>query len=425
MRLLLIITIILSHCGPLFAQDYSFEIPEKEEEEKTLEWSGSLDGKYFAFHSRQTSPFYRLQLFNQDDISEYLSQYRLELYLNGDYQTKDMGFHLKTHSSYYNDSDANFDLLEAYGNINLSLSSFIQTGKKMYNWGKGYAFNPVGYVNPFKDPENPELAQAGLLSVNFEKIKSFNLEFLKTTTFTAVIIPPVEQINKRYAEIENTDIAAKLYFLLWDIDLDIMGYYSKIEASKIGADFATNIRENIEVHGELSYFRDNPKNAIVNDNLSTTLQDGYSYLLGLRYLNRWRTTIIAEYYHNDNGLTKTEYKNYTDFLQHSIDSADGDVIKQALGYNRVYFKGNTLMQNYFYLKITQPEPFNWLYFTPSIFTIYNLNDKSFLLAIQLIYKPVTNFEFTFLPTFLIGDEDTEFGGKQIQRKIELRMKVHF
>ena len=25
----------------------------------------------------------------------------------------------------------------------------------MYNWGKGYAFNPVGYVNPFKDPENP------------------------------------------------------------------------------------------------------------------------------------------------------------------------------------------------------------------------------------------------------------------------------
>ena len=94
-------------------------------------------------------------------------------------------------------------------------------------------------------------------------------------------------------------------------------------------------------------------------------------------------------------------------------------------YNRTYFKSNTLMQNYFYLKITQPEPFNWLYFTPSIFTICNLNDKSFLLAIQLIYKPVTNFEFTFLPTLLIGVEDTEFGGKQIQQKIEMRMKVHF
>jgi len=295
----------------------------------------------------------------------------------------------------------------------------------MYNWGKGYAFNPVGYVNPFKDPENPELAQAGLLSVNFEKIKSFNSEVLKTATFTVVIIPPVEQINKRYAEIENTDIAAKLYFLLWDIDLDIMGYYSKIEASEIGVDFATNIRENIEVHGELSYFRDNPKNTIISNNLSTTLEDGYSYLLGLRYLNRWRTTIIAEYYHDGNGLTKTEDKNYADFLQNSIDSADSDAIKRALEYNRTYFKGTTLMQNYFYLKVTQPEPFNWLYFTPSFFTIYNLNDKSFLLGIQLAYNPITNFEFTFLPTFLIGDEDTEFGGKQNQQKIELRMKVHF
>jgi len=295
----------------------------------------------------------------------------------------------------------------------------------MYNWGKGYAFNPVGYVNPLKDPENPELAQAGLLSVNFEKIKSFNSEFLKTTTFTAIIIPPVERINKRYAEIENTNIAAKIYFLLWDIDFDIMGYYSKIDSSKIGADFAANVRENIEIHGELSYFRDNPKNIIVSNNLSAAFQDGYSYLLGLRYLNQWRTTIIAEYYHNGNGLTKTEYKNYLDFLQNSIDIADSDAIKRAMGYNRTYFKSNTLMKNYFYLKITQPEPFNWLYFTPSIFTICNLNDKSFLLAIHLIYKPVTNFEFTFLPTFLIGDEDTEFGSKQIQQKIEVRMKVHF
>ena len=211
MKFLFLIALILGSASFLSAQDYSFEIPVGEEDNK-LEWSGNFDGKYSVFHTRDTSPLYRLQFFGQDDLSNYLSQYRLELYLNSDCQTKNVGFHLKTHATYYNDSPADFNLFEAYGNLNLSFNTFIQAGKKMYSWGKGYAFNPVGYVNPFKDPENPELAQAGLLSLNFETIKSFQSDILKTAAFTVVAIPPVEQINNRYAEIENTGISAKSYF---------------------------------------------------------------------------------------------------------------------------------------------------------------------------------------------------------------------
>ena len=413
--------ILFCFTGFAFGQDYSFDIPE----EKKLEFSGNLDGKYFILHSQQSSPLYQLQFFDQGDVSDYLSQYRLELYLNGDYQTKDIGFHLKTHATYYSDSQASFDLFEAYGNLNLSFNSFVQAGKKMYSWGKGYAFNPVGYVNPFKDPENPELAQAGLLSVNFETIKSFQSNILKTFAFIGVVIPPIEQINNRYAEIKNTDIALKSYFLLWDIDIDLMGYYSKVNPSRIGADFSTNLKENIEVHGEVSYFNDTPKNTIANDTLFRTQMDGYAYLLGLRYLNRWNTTIIAEYYHNDAGLRKNEYANYTNFLRSSVNNGNEAAIRRALGYSQTYFKGSTLMQDYFYLKIIQPEPFDWLYFTPSLFTIYNLNDHSFLLAAPLSYKPVINFEFMFWPTFLIGDEGTEFGSKQVQQRLELWMRIYF
>jgi hypothetical protein len=423
MRLLLIIAVALVPYGLLFADDYSFEIPEDEEEEESkLEWSGNLDERYFIFHADQSSPFYQLQFSGKEDLPEYFSQYRLELYLDADYQTKDIGFYLKTHSTYYNDSERSFDLLAAYGNVNLSLTSFIQAGKRMYSWGKGYAFNPVGYVNPFKDPENPELAQAGLLSVNFEKIKSFNSDLLKTIALTAIVIPPEEILNNRYGEVENTDFAAKAYFLLWDIDIDVMGRYSKVNTSSIGADFAANIKENIEVHGELSYFKDTPKNTTAENALLTTMEDGCSYLLGLRYLNQWQTTVIAEYYHNDAGLTADEYKSYVDFLQNSINAHE---TAQALKYSRTYFKESNLMQNYLYLKVIQPEPLGLLYFTPSLFTIYNLSDNSFLLAVPIIYKPFTNFEFTFWPTFLVGDEHTEFGGRQFQQKYELRMKVHF
>ena len=423
MRLIIVIAIAIIPCGILLSSDYSFEIPEKEEEEKgKLEWGGNLDERYFVLHSDQNSPLYQLQFFDEEEPSDYFSQYRLELYLDADYQTKDIGFHLKIHSTYYNDSDASFDLLEAYGNVNLSLSSYIQAGKRMYSWGKGYAFNPVGYVNPFKDPENPELAQAGILSIGYEKIKSFDSDFLKTVAITAIIIPPDEVLNSRYADIENTEFAAKLYSLLWDIDVDIMGRYSREETSSIGTDFATNIRENIEVHGELSHFRNTPRNTIADGSLYTTEEDGYSYLLGLRYLNQWQTTIIAEYYHNGAGLTNDEYRNYMNFLESSIMIRE---IEQALGYNRTYFRSSNLMQDYLYLKATQPEPFGLLYFIPSIFSIYNLNDNSFMLAAILTYKPFTNFEFTFWPTFLVGDKYTEFGGRQFQQKYELRMKVHF
>ena len=425
MRFSLIFTIALASCGILFAEDYSidFEIPEEDKEaEEGLEWSGYLDSRYFIFRTDQSSPFYQIQFFGKDDLSKYWSQYKLELYLDADYQTRDMGFHLKTHSAYYNDSDSGFDMFEAYGNVNLSLSSFIQAGKRRYNWGKGYAFNPVGYVNPFKDPENPELAQAGLLSMNFEKIKSLDSDFLKTVTLTAIIIPPDEVLNKRYAEVKDTDLAAKLYFLLWDIDIDVMGYYSRANSSHIGFDFATNIRENIEIHGELSHFRDEHKNAIVESDLVTTKEDGYSYLMGFRYLNRWSTTVIGEYYHNGAGLDEAEYSDYIDFIQSGVDSSNPE---KTLNYSRNYFKGTNLMRDYLYLKITQPEPFNWLYFTPSMFTIYNLNDNSFLLAISLSYKPFTNFEVMLWPTLLIGDEGTEFGSRQFDQRCELRMKVYY
>ena len=133
MRLFLIIAIVLVPSGLLFADDYAFEIPEEEEEKSKLEWSGNLDERYFLFHTDQSSPLYQLQFSGKEDLSDYFSQYRLELYLDADYQTRDIGFHLKSHSTYYNDSETSFDLLEAYGNINLSLASFIQAGKRMYN----------------------------------------------------------------------------------------------------------------------------------------------------------------------------------------------------------------------------------------------------------------------------------------------------
>jgi hypothetical protein len=393
--------------------------------EKKLEWSGNLDAKYTFFHMAQASSMYQLQFLNSGKVSAYLSQYRIEPYINADYQSKDLGFHLKTHASYYSDDNANFDLFEAYGSFNPSFNSTFQAGKRIYSWGKGYAFNPVGYVNPVKDPENPELAQAGLLSANIEYIKSFSSLALQTFSFVLVVIPPNPQLNGRYADAENTAIALKAYILLWDTDIDLMGYHRKNSPMQLGFDFSRNLRENLEAHAELSYNQNAQRYTIVNGNLHAVQENRFSYLLGLRYLHESTTTVIIEYYHNSLGMNRGEFENYIDFLANAANSGSATAAQQALGLSQQYFRSSTLMEDYLYMKLTMPEPFDWLYFTPSLYSIYNLNDKSFLLSASMSYKPVTNFEFIFWPTILVGGESSEFGQKMVQQRMELWVRVFF
>ena len=416
--------LIFTLSAVVFAQDEN-DYEASVEQEKKLEWNGNLDVKYMLFNMDQKSAQYRLQFFKDPPSSSLLSQYKLEPYLNAEYRTSDLGFVLKTHASYYNDSDARFDLFEAYANFNPSFNITLQAGKRVYSWGKGYAFNPVGFVNPTKDPENPELAQAGLLSANIEYVKSFSSEALQSFSFLAVLIPTADVDGTTFGEFNNTDIALKSSFLLWDTDIDLLAYYSEIKPKRYGFDFSRNIQENIEIHGELSFDQNVEKYTIHNNALSYNRVDRYSYLLGLRYLDASNTTIIAEYYHNGVGFNIDEYVRYSEFLNNGADNIDPIVTQQTLGISQAYFKGTTLMQEYMYIKISHPEPFDWLYFTPSVYTIYNLADNGFLLSFQMSYKPVTNTEFIFWTTMFAGGKTTEYGGKQVQQRMELWMRVFF
>jgi hypothetical protein len=406
-----------------FAEDYSFKIPEKDEtKEEKLSWSGNFYAQYSLFHPQESSPIYGVQFADDEIASDNLSQFYSNLYLNGNYQTKDIGFHLKTHlKDENNENGTSFDVLEIYGNYNLTLNSFIQVGRIQYNWGKGYAFNPVGFINPLKDPSDPDAAKEGLQSAQIELFKSFSSDILTTTALTFVVIPPEEQVNDRFAETDQTDMAAKLSLSLGTADVDLLGYYGDNDLSRWGAAFSHNLLTDLEVHGEIAYFSDALKSTIVEDQLFQAEEEGYASLLGVRWLNPLNMTIIAEYYRNDAGLTKDEFQSYLDFLQQSLDSGNESQINQALGYSQQNFKGNTLMQEYLYLSVQKPEPFDWLYFTPSVSVIYNIQDQSRLLFLTLSYKPVTNIELLFKPTFMIGDDDTEYGSQPFKQKVEMSL----
>jgi hypothetical protein len=104
---------------------------------------------------------------------------------------------------------------------------------------------------------------------------------------------------------------------------------------------------------------------------------------------------------------------------------DAILLQQVAKVNQTYFRGGNLMKDYLYLKFTKPEPFDWLYFTPSVLTIYNIADRSFLLSVTMNYKPVTNVEFILWPTLITGGANTEYGSKAFRQKVEVWMRVFF
>lgn len=72
---------------------------------------------------------------------------------------------MKTNTDYkklYLGENQKTTIYEGYLSIKPSSSLTIDAGKKTLKWGKGYAWNPVAFIDRLKDPDEPELALEGL-----------------------------------------------------------------------------------------------------------------------------------------------------------------------------------------------------------------------------------------------------------------------
>ena len=70
-------------------------------------------------------------------------------------------------------------------------------------------------------------------------------------------------------------------------------------------------------------------------------------------------------------------------------------------------------------------PARRLYYTPAISSIMNLNDGSFQVIPELVCTRVTNWEMRFRTYLPVGTKNTEFGEKQNNYRVELRIRRYF
>lgn len=414
---------------PAGAADYTFDISETETKPYIL--GGYAEFRPVLIDQDRNAALYKLKFYNHDKTwttAEYNSKFQLE----GGYQRGIAKLYLRANADWNNTYEGwNNDLriYEGYLSLKPSVSADMITGKKVMRWGKGYAWNPAAFIDRPKSPDDPELPLEGYIVLAADFTRSFEGR-LKTVSITPVLLPVYHNVNSSFGKLKHLDIAGKAYFLAYDTDIDLIYLAKGSKPASYGADFSRNISSNFEVHGEAALIADNPRTTVdKNGNTAQKVFDATSYLFGLRYQTEKNTTYIAEYYHNGRGFSGGAMTGYFSFIDAAYDpyltSGGGSLLQRAVYLGNYGYGAVNPMRNYLYLRISRPEPFNILYFTPALTTIVNTDDKSFSLAPEILWTRITNFELRLKAAFLAGPAGTEFGEKAGNARYELRARYYF
>ena len=414
---------------PVQAGEYDFD--PSETDKKPYHFGGYLEFRPVLNGLDRNAAQYQVKYYNQG-VSNPLAEVNGKLQLEGSLE-KGMArlfarLNTDLQNSYQGWSEKT-TLYEGFLSVKPSSSLVLDAGKKTMKWGKGYAWNPVAFLDRPKNPDDPDLALEGYTVLSVDFTRSFDGP-LTTFSFTPVLVPVYDSVNEDFGDRYYLNVAGKAYFLLYDTDIDLTFLSGGSKTPRVGLDFSRNLTTNLEVHGEWAWL-ENVKKTVVEANGKTTLTENnaQSYLVGLRYLNALDTTMIFEYYRNEAGLTQKETEAYFSFVQAAYDiyrrTGNEGPIQKAAQLSSGSFNRFTPMQNYLYLRISQKEPGDILYFTPAVTGIYNLDDRSFSISPELLYTGFTNWEFRLKGTYLAGATLSEFGEKPNDYRIELRVRYYF
>jgi hypothetical protein len=160
-----------------------------------------------------------------------------------------------------------------------------------------------------------------------------------------------------------------------------------------------------------------------------TTYNAMNTLLGLRYLTSRDTTYILEYYQNGQGYSSQEMDDFFSFVDkgYSLYTSSGNssLLSRAINLSQGSYGKMTPEMNYLYLRISQKEPFDILYFTPAITMIANMDDKSFSITPEFLYTGITNLELRLRTGVIVGSKGTEFGEKQNDYRVDFRIRYYF
>ena len=420
---------MLSSPVPAADEEFSFDVDAFEP--RLFEVSGYLEGEPEYARANQQGALYQLQFFGRDP-DEVIDRFTGTLELEGHLRKGIASLNFQTHSEvvwdYLGENDEH-DLYQGYLSLQPDPGLAIDLGKKASRWGKGYAWNPVAFVERAKDAGDPDLSREGFWILSADWVKRFDGP-LQTLALTPLILPVNDDVNRDFGETGHTNLAGKLYLLYRDIDFDFMFLREGSQSARFGVDFSKNLAPNFEIHGEFAYFRNVTHPTLDADCRTGRPREGdeISYLLGTRYRTNNDVTLIGEYYVNGLGNEQKDQQRFYRCVHQAWESGDQDLIDRlpvGKDIDKGPFSKPNPMRHYLNFRVWWEEPANILYLTPGLQILYNLEDDSFSVSPDVTYTGFDNLELRLRGTVPIGDPLTEWGEKPNDYKIELRARYYF
>jgi len=411
------------------ADDYAFDTSETDK--KPYSFGGYLEAKPTLFALDRDAALYKTRFYDRN-VSNPQGEYDFTLQLDAGLEWNIFKAFTRINNTLnytYDGWSEDAKPYEAFLSVKPSPSLTAAAGKMTAKWGKGYAWNPIAFVDRPKNSDDPTLNLEGYYMAGFDYIRSLDGP-LKTFSFSPLLLPVDHGLNQDFGESGHVNAAAKAYFLLWDTDIDLMFLTKGSRPGRYGFDFSRNITTNLEIHGESAWIDDfRQKRVDDTGRVSEAEIDAWSALVGLRYLSSIDTTYILEYYHNGAGYSESEAKSFYTFVDRAydtyVDTGNAGPIQKAANLTQGGYGASNPMRDYLYFRVSQKEPYDILYFTPALTTILNLDDRSFSISPELLYTGITNLELRLRGTVLVGDRFSDFGEKPNDARLEFRVRYYF
>lgn len=323
---------------------------------------------------------------------------------------------LRTSSVWAGDSTTKLSVGELFWQHSFSPAVDLTVGRKIEKWGTGYAWNPTGFVNPRKDPSDPNDRLSSYRGLDMVELGLF----IDDWTISLLALPDVDW-DGPHASIDRTAWAARAYRLILNTDVSFVARGGPGVRSE-GFSLARIFGDALELHAEAAWNQNGTRTVPDGATLATRHSDTAQYLLGGQYTLSHDVNLVVEYFHDGNGYTAAEWNDF----RAAADTAGqllatGDP-RALLALNRAY-GASSVGRDYAFQRLSAPLLDNRI--ALEAIAIENLRDTSGVFRLTAIWKLRPNVQLYAVQTELWGGRSSEFHYLQVQRLTFAGLKLFF